>query len=491
MVERTDEHLEDENRKNYASVEEVFGIDDVLVKPSAEKKEARDDLVWQYLNAEVRYPFDALQGELGLHMSLPKSFRKKWKAEVLAPRSKSMAQKMYGLMSANPDVTYFFAVGVYHLLGREPNLRTELKEFQYKNYSMSSLYSITRIPEEVKLEVFHVSGKSRTPSTYFPKYSRNQPSFRSTEESRATCQVPKHYGEARMSAGKRKGVETVEVERPDVTDLIALLFTGKREWEVGDVKHVTVDNERVFTLDLHLFDPIFELFDPENKNMTDSLLYNMANHQQRLKFLQAPDALLAKLFIQVMKEVPPFFSGVPNAFELLGAVEMVQTIMLEFGELDLASKVDREIDHYVENAILATAGDKALLKPFFGAVLEAYEKEAPWKSSSNRKLGDFLGEAALNEAVTNPLPLPLHKSIKYLAINPVLTGMFANSKNIAVFLLEIEAKKRMKMKTEKDGLKRKKENEAVEKPRWKPLPQNWNSAITLKAWNTTQRAKRK
>ena len=82
-----------------------------------------------------------------------------------------------------------------------------------------------------------------------------------------------------MSAGKRKGVETVEVERPDVTDLIALLFTGKREWEVGDVKHVTVDNERVFTLDLHLFDPIFELFDPENKNMTDSLLYNMANNK--------------------------------------------------------------------------------------------------------------------------------------------------------------------------------------------------------------------
>ena len=160
LVERTDEHLKDEDRKNHASVEEVFGIEDVLVKPSAEKKEARNDLAWQYLNNAVRYPFDALHGELGLHMSLPKSFRKEWKAEVLAPRSRSMAQKMYGLMTANPDVTYFFAVGLYHLLGREPNLRTELKEFQYRTYSMSCLYSITRIPEEVKLEVFHVSGKS-------------------------------------------------------------------------------------------------------------------------------------------------------------------------------------------------------------------------------------------------------------------------------------------------------------------------------------------
>ena len=291
-----------------------------------------------------------------------------------------------------------------------------------------------------------------------------------------------------MRAGKTKEVETAEVERPDMTDLITLLFTGKREWEVGDVKHVTVDNdsERVFTLDLQLFDNIFELFDPENKNMTESLLYNMANHHARLKYLQAPEPLLVKLFIQVMKEVPQFFSGVPNAFELLGALQMVQTIMLEFGEhFDLASKVDREIDQYVESAILATAGDKAPLKPFFGAVLEAYEKEAPWKSSSGQKekLGDFLGRVALNEAVTNPLPLPLHKSIKYLAINPVLTGMFANSKNIAVLLLELEARKRLQAK---EGLKRKKE-----KLQWKPLPQNWNNPITLNSWNITQRAKRK
>ena len=283
------------------------------------------------------------------------------------------------------------------------------------------------------------------------------------------------------------------MERPDVTDLIALLFTGKREWEVGDVKQVRVDNERVFTLDLQLFDNIFELFDPDNKNMTESLLFNMANHRERLKYLQAPDALLAKLFIQVMKEVPQFYSGVPNAFELLGAVEMVQTIMLEFGELDLAAKVDREIEQYVESAILATAGDKAPLNPFFGAVLEAYEKEAPWKSGSSQKekLGDFLGRVALNEAVTIPLPLPLHKSIKYLAINPVLTGMFANSKNIAVLLLEMEAKKRVQAKTGKEGLKKKKGNVAVGKLHWKPLPQNWNNPITLNSWNTTQQAKRK
>ena len=120
--------------------------------------------------------------------------------------------------------------------------------------------------------------------------------------------------------------------------------------------------------------------------------------------------------------------------------------------------------------------------------MEAYEQEAPWKSGSSQKLEDFLGSAVLNEAVTNPLPLPLHKSLKYLAINPVLTGMFANSKNIAVFLLDIEAKKKMQMKAVKDGLKRKKDKDRL---RWKPLPQNWNSPITLNAWNTTQRAKRK
>ena len=299
--------------------------------------------------------------------------------------------------------------------------------------------------------------------------------------------MPRHYGEVRMKAGKARGVETVE--RPDVTDLIALLYTGTREWEVGEVKHVRVESERVFTLDLQLFDHIFELFDPDNKNVTESLLYNMANHHERLKYLQAPDVLLAKLFIQVMKEVPPFFSGIASAFELHGAVEMVQTLMLEFGELDLASKVDREIENYVEAAMLATMGDKAPLKPFYDAVLEAYEKEAPWKSGSNQKLGEFLGRVVLNEAVSNPLPLPLHKSIKYLAVNPVLTGMFANSKNIAVFLLEIEAKRRMQMKAVKDALKRNKQkNDAVDRLRWKPLPRNWNSPITLNSWNTTQRS---
>lgn len=96
-----------------------------------------------------------------------------------------------------------------------------------------------------------------------------------------------------------KSAESVEIKRPDVSDLIALLFTGKREWEVGDVKRVTVDGKRRETFDPRLFENIFEMFDPENKNVTGSLLFNMANHHERSKFLQAPDALLVKLLIQV------------------------------------------------------------------------------------------------------------------------------------------------------------------------------------------------
>ena len=167
-------------------MEEVFGIEDVLVKPSAEKKEARDDLAWQYSNTAVRYPFDVLRGELGLHMSLPKSFRKKWKAELLAPRSKSMAAKMYGLMTQNPDVTYFFAVDLSYLLGDLPNLRTALKDIQHRTWSMSCLYDIHRIPEEVKLEVFHVSGKSSIFSGH-PEIKRLSSSQRKVEPS-AECQ---------------------------------------------------------------------------------------------------------------------------------------------------------------------------------------------------------------------------------------------------------------------------------------------------------------
>ena len=80
-----------------------------------------------------------------------------------------MAQRMHALMSENPDVTYFFAVGVYHLLGKS-NLLTELKDFPYKHYAYSSLYTITRIPQEVKLEDFHISGKS---SLIFPQIVSN------------------------------------------------------------------------------------------------------------------------------------------------------------------------------------------------------------------------------------------------------------------------------------------------------------------------------
>ena len=64
-----------------------------------------------------------------------------------------------------------------------------------------------------------------------------------------------------------------------------------------------------------------------------------------------------------MNEVPQSNAvGMPSSHELLGAVEMVQTIMLEFGGLDLASKVDGDVEEYIENAIHATVGEEAPLK---------------------------------------------------------------------------------------------------------------------------------
>ena len=203
-----------------------------------------------------------------------------------------MARKIYGLMSENKEVTYFFDVGVYHLLGKD-NLLRALVDVAYEdlhNYMMG--YQNTRIPPRVKFEDFHRRGKG-------VRY------FFSFEVRFCNIAVPDMTGlhdDDDDEGGKgswidlEKSVKSVEIVRPDVSDLIALLFTGKREWEVGDVKRVTVRSE---TFDPRLFENVFEMFDPENKNVTGSLLANVANHRERLKLLQAPDALLVKLLIQV------------------------------------------------------------------------------------------------------------------------------------------------------------------------------------------------
>ena len=173
-------------------------------------------------------------------------------------------------------------------------------------------------------------------------------------------------------------------------------------------------------------------------------------------------------------------AGIPSAHELLGAVEMVQALMLKFGGLDLTPKVDGGVEEYVEGAILATAGDEAPLKQLAGAVMDAYEKAAPWKSNSKEKLGDFLGKL-----VTGQLPLPADTARNYLTVNPVLTGMFANFKHLAVFLQKEEERRKKQTK----GVQSKKDAVRL---RWRPTSQNWNSPIImLDTWNSTLRAKRK
>ena len=55
LVERTDMHLKDDS-KNQGSMEDVLGIEEVLVKPSAKKKEVRDELALDYLDGEIQGP---------------------------------------------------------------------------------------------------------------------------------------------------------------------------------------------------------------------------------------------------------------------------------------------------------------------------------------------------------------------------------------------------------------------------------------------------
>ena len=55
-MERTDRHLKDDGAKNQGSLEDVLGIEEVLVKPSAKKKEVRDELALDYLDGEIQGP---------------------------------------------------------------------------------------------------------------------------------------------------------------------------------------------------------------------------------------------------------------------------------------------------------------------------------------------------------------------------------------------------------------------------------------------------
>ena len=53
-------------------MEDIFGIEDVLVKPSAQKRKVRRNLALDYLDGEIHFPAEALQGELGFPHVLPR-----------------------------------------------------------------------------------------------------------------------------------------------------------------------------------------------------------------------------------------------------------------------------------------------------------------------------------------------------------------------------------------------------------------------------------
>ena len=185
---------------------------------------------------------------------------------------------------------------------------------------------------------------------------------------------------------------------------------------VKDEAKEDVDHKNLFHFGR--IEDVFDLFDPENTDVTSDLI----EQKNPKNFLDADEVLLVKLFIQFIYEEV-------QASQADG-VQLVLTIISEFGGLNLASKLDEDISRYVDKALLATAHDDAPLKRAAATVEAALDRRR-----AQERLGPFLHRVLAEAGIHLPAGPTAEATKSYLAINPVLVRLFASLKERTAALL--------------------------------------------------------
>ena len=179
------------------------------------------------------------------------------------------------------------------------------------------------------------------------------------------------------------------------------------------------DDEDANLFHVGRIDHIFDLFEPKH-NAAGPLTADLIKMKNPNNFIEADVKVLVALFVQVMYE--------EVQADQTDGVQMVLTLVSEFGSLDLASKIDQDIGRFVDRALSATGDEDALLKHAAAIVEAALDRRRP-----QERLQDFLQRIMAQAQVQLP-PGSAQTAKRYLAVNPVLINLFASLKERALAL---------------------------------------------------------
>ena len=99
-----------------------------------------ENMLADYLDGNVNSSIYVVMGKLGYPLALNPIFEQSY-SRLMSQRNKNMAARVKEITSEKPAKTYFFAVGVHHLLGVG----------KIQEHLTAAGFTVSRIPHEVKL----------------------------------------------------------------------------------------------------------------------------------------------------------------------------------------------------------------------------------------------------------------------------------------------------------------------------------------------------
>ena len=127
--------------KDYDMIEEGWKQLERLPEISSE------DLLADYLHGNINASIYASMGKVGYPLALNPIYDKNY-TKLMTQRNKNMSARMRGILSQNPNKSFFFAIGVHHLIG--------LGKIQ--EHLSAAGFIVSKIPPGVKLADLDVSG---------------------------------------------------------------------------------------------------------------------------------------------------------------------------------------------------------------------------------------------------------------------------------------------------------------------------------------------
>ena len=132
-------------------------IDDGLKMLGRMPEISPENMLADYLDGKVNSSIYSAMGKLGYPLALNPIFEKGY-SQFMSQRNKNMAARVQEITSEKPAESYFFAVGVHHLLGAG----------KIQEHLAAAGFTVSRVPPVVKLADLDKAG-TPVPSNLIPQ----------------------------------------------------------------------------------------------------------------------------------------------------------------------------------------------------------------------------------------------------------------------------------------------------------------------------------